>query len=96
MPLSPVELLTAEVFPTMSGSNGESYMRIDDWTTPVTYFVGRNGSGKSKAANLIAKKDSSSLYLSTDRLLGVMSVNSTPTGEPYRVLGRLLAGGLVV
>jgi predicted ATPase len=55
-------------------------MRIDDWTAPVTYFVGRNGSGKSKAANLIAKTVEDSLYLSTDRLLGVMAVNSSPTG----------------
>ncbi|MFD5276101.1 ATP-dependent endonuclease [Pseudarthrobacter sp. NPDC058362] len=80
MPIAPVELLTAEIFPATASNQGELYIRIDDWEAPVTYFVGRNGSGKSKAAKLIAQKDTSSLYLSTDRLLGVMSVNSTPTG----------------
>ncbi|MFC7850792.1 ATP-dependent endonuclease [Arthrobacter sp. NPDC057388] len=46
----------------------------------MTYFVGQNGSGKSKAARLIARRVPDSLYLSTDRLLGVMSISSSPNG----------------
>lgn len=45
----------------------------------VTYFVGRNGSGKSKAARAILRKlpqQSGGLYLSTDRLMGIMGVTS--------------------
>lgn len=80
MPASPIELRTAEMFPNNLATVEEPFLRIDEWTAPVTYFVGRNGSGKSKAAKLLAAKAESGLYLSTDRLLGVMSVNSNQHG----------------
>lgn len=80
MPAPLVEILTSEVFPNTLPTTGEPFLRINEWEAPVTYFVGRNGSGKSKTAKLIAEKAVNGLYLSTDRLLGVMDVRSTPTG----------------
>lgn len=51
-----------------------------DWDKPVSYFVGRNGSGKSRTAKALALA-TNALYLSTDRLLGIMNVNSNPFGS---------------
>lgn len=47
-------------------------MRIDEWSSPITYFVGRNGSGKSRTARILAKK-MNGRFLATDRLTGIMS-----------------------
>jgi hypothetical protein len=43
---------------------------------PITFFVGRNGSGKSRTARLIGD-DGSSRFLSTDRLSGLITFQST-------------------
>ncbi|MFJ6156681.1 hypothetical protein ACIQF8_17535 [Pseudarthrobacter sp. NPDC092184] len=75
-----IEVLSTEVFPVSTPADSELFLRLDDWSDPVTYFVGRNGSGKSKTARVIARKVPNSLYLSTDRLIGVMSISSSPNG----------------
>ncbi|MFJ3400532.1 ATP-dependent nuclease [Streptomyces microflavus] len=64
-------------------------MTIDDWSIPVTFFVGRNGSGKSKAAHAIAQRREYEVrILSTDRLAGIMSYSVRPWGsEPGEMKG---------
>lgn len=47
-------------------------MRIDTSRFPVTFFVGRNGSGKSRAARALASATGGRL-LATDRLAGLMN-----------------------
>ena len=47
LPETPVVLTWQTVF---GQGSGEIYLTLDDWTAPVQFFVGRNGSGKSRAA----------------------------------------------
>ncbi|MGE2767139.1 AAA family ATPase [Rhodococcus sp. 1.20] len=68
--LPTVSLTTADVYP--SDTSGDRYLHIDSWTHPVTYFVGRNGSGKSRTARAVAQRCGGRL-LSTDRLVGIMA-----------------------
>lgn len=71
-------LAITSVFPNSAPSERE-YLRMD-WSKPVSYFVGRNGSGKSRTAKALALA-TDALYLSTDRLLGIMNVKSTSFGS---------------
>jgi hypothetical protein len=59
------------------------YLNITDWQSPILYFVGRNGSGKSRSARAIATQLSSK-YLSTDRLVGLMAFDSYQWGSRQR------------
>lgn len=68
----PIQLTFSQVFST--GSD-EVFFQSPGWTHPVSYFVGRNGSGKSKTARLVASH-LGGRYLSTDRLSGLMSYAS--------------------
>jgi predicted ATPase len=61
-----------------------------DWNDPVTFFVGRNGSRKSRTARAIAKKLDGRILI-TDRLLGLMASRSVgylhvPTSDNFRGL----------
>ncbi|MEV0639140.1 AAA family ATPase [Streptomyces sp. NPDC050619] len=70
-----------EVFPGTSELNQE-FLALDDWSMPVSFFVGRNGSGKSKTAHAIARRLSDQTrILSTDRLAGLMSYAVYPWGS---------------
>ncbi len=60
-----------QVFGATTANATNEYMRIDEWTEPILYLVGRNGSGKSKAAKAIAAVHGGR-YLATDRLVGLM------------------------
>lgn len=94
-----VVLTTSDVFAGTSGS--DLFFEAQGWRHPVTFFVGRNGSGKSRVAKQVATKTGGRL-LSTDRLAGLMlysnygwtSVPATegfrgiPLGEPERQQAR--------
>ena len=47
LPQNPVVLTWQTIF---GQGTGEIYLELDDWTSPVQFFVGRNGSGKSRTA----------------------------------------------
>ncbi len=70
----PVVLSTHDVF-GQDSSESEAYFAPVDWTSPVTFFVGRNGSGKSKTARAICDMIGDDVrLLSTDRLIGLMNI----------------------
>lgn len=51
-------------------------MAIEDWSAPVQVFVGRNGSGKTKAAQALYRllaKQIKARFLSSDRLFGLLT-----------------------
>lgn len=68
--LPDVVLTSAEVFPE-GGDSSETFFMAEGWQHPVSYFVGRNGSGKSRVAKLVTSRTGGRL-LSTDRLAGLM------------------------
>lgn len=70
--LPSVSIAKSEVFSLSDGEPNETYLEINDWSTPVTYFVGRNGSGKSRTARVLKDRLDGRL-LSTDRLAGLMN-----------------------
>ncbi|MDH2442556.1 AAA family ATPase [Amnibacterium sp. CER49] len=70
--LTPVTVSRAEVFGLRPGDSNEPVLTIDDWSPPVQFFIGRNGSGKSRTARAIRSQLNGRL-LSTDRLTGLMS-----------------------
>jgi hypothetical protein len=85
--LSPVSVNASQVFPN-GGDPGQEFFSIAEWKHGVTYFVGRNGTGKSRTAKLVAGLLGGRL-LSTDRLAGIMSFQSfgwtsVPLLEGYR------------
>ena len=85
--LPEVVLTTADVFPA-SGDASQTFFDTKGWKHPVSYFVGRNGSGKSRTAKLIAARTEGRL-LSTDRLAGLMLYTnygwtSVPATEGFR------------
>lgn len=53
----------------------EPFFELHDWPNPVTYFVGRNGAGKSRTVKRIAEMTQGRI-LSTDRLVGLMSTTN--------------------
>ncbi|WP_369745691.1 AAA family ATPase [Paenarthrobacter sp. AMU7] len=84
-PLSEVTLAFNDVFP---GTTSDTFFETKGWEYPVSYFVGRNGSGKSRTAKLVAEHLGGS-YLSTDRLSGLMSFSnwgwtSVPAMDSYK------------
>lgn len=89
--LQAVTLAESEVDPTVA--SGAPFMHIDSWVHPVTYFVGRNGSGKSRTAKTLSHRMSGRL-LSTDRLVGIMGFDhfgwgTVPAGYKGVPLGDL-------
>jgi hypothetical protein len=86
-PLPAVSIPTSEIFPQGADAT-EVFFTTADWPDPVSYFVGLNGSGKSRTAKAIATRLSGRL-LATDRLAGLMSFQnygwtSVPAQESYR------------
>jgi hypothetical protein len=73
--LPAVSLTFAEVFGGVDSD--DVFLWKENWDQPVCFFVGRNGSGKSRAARLLAERLSGRL-LSTDRLAALTN---------YRYLG---------
>ncbi|MDG4755304.1 AAA family ATPase [Micromonospora sp. WMMD718] len=59
------------VFGGPSKPNEDVYINFGGATHPITYFVGRNGTGKSKTAAAVTRAYGGRL-LATDRLLGLM------------------------
>ncbi|MFC8923042.1 ATP-dependent endonuclease [Cellulosimicrobium sp. NPDC057127] len=74
---SRISLRWADVFPGLEDERrrAEDYLALDLRTPGVRFFVGRNGSGKSRAAQALAIK-AGGRYVSTDRLTGIMSFAS--------------------
>lgn len=68
----------------MFGPNGdepdEPYLTLNSWDFPVQYFVGRNGSGKSRTARAVFRAVDGR-FLSTDRLVGLMNFNNYGWGS---------------
>lgn len=73
--LGPVSLTRGELFGASGSRAAEEFLSITDWAAPIRYFVGRNGTGKSRAATEIARR-TGGRHLSTDRLVGLMSFSS--------------------
>lgn len=73
--LGTVWVNNAGIFGAQSKDPEAEFIRISDWTHPIQYFVGRNGSGKSKTAKAIAAATNSRL-LAADRLVGLMNVDN--------------------
>ncbi|MFF2371826.1 AAA family ATPase [Agromyces sp. NPDC058110] len=71
-----MQLSDSQVF-----GSGQEEVFVDYEPSPgkVTYFVGRNGSGKSRVARALAQ-GFGGRYLSTDRLMGIMSVTQWAWG----------------
>lgn len=70
--LFPVTVSRGSVFALRPGDTDEPFITIDDWSPAVQYFIGRNGSGKSRTAKAIRDQAQGRL-LATDRLVGVMA-----------------------
>jgi hypothetical protein len=66
-----VDLRWGSVFPGASNKADEPFLQLHQWDSPVTCFVGRNGTGKSRAAKSLASQAGGHL-LTTDRLLPTM------------------------
>lgn len=79
MTLEPTQLTTVDVF---GGHVQPVSLFLDYAPTPgnVSYFVGRNGSGKSKAAKALSRRYDGN-YLATDRLIGIMAVDNYGWGS---------------
>ncbi len=91
-PLPSVSISWRDVYGT-SPQGDEAYLTIESWEPAVQFFVGRNGTGKTKAARAIVAKFQQApeqqpcLFLSADRLLGMMSASSYNFGllpQPYQ------------
>jgi predicted ATPase len=84
--LPEVTLTENDVFPG-SDSAGIFFSK-KTWDQPVSYFVGRNGSGKSRTARLVAERTGGRI-LSTDRLAGLTLYTnygwtSVPANDGFR------------
>lgn len=75
----PITLSNSDVFGIDAGD--EPYLKITAWDREVSYFVGRNGSGKSRAAKALATRISDTRFLSTDRLIGLMNFTNYGWGS---------------
>lgn len=85
-PLSSVTVSEKEAFP--NSTSNELIFEKTKWNEPVTFFVGRNGTGKSRVAREVARKLDGRLLI-TDRLLSFTSNRSVgsiyaPSSEHYR------------
>lgn len=81
-----VRIQVDEVF-ERQGVGSDTFIEYRPEPGRLSYFVGRNGSGKSKAARIIATRLQGK-YLSTDRLMGIMSVDNYGWGSiPSRYKG---------
>jgi predicted ATPase len=69
-----VTLVAKDVFPR-SDHGDDEFLTIDNWDAPVQYFVGRNGSGKSRTARAVQQKITGR-FLATDRLVGLMNFDN--------------------
>lgn len=63
----------SNVFGDRLPNGDEVFIEMVDWSRNVHYFVGRNGSGKSRTARAIAEVAGGRI-LTTDRLIGLMNV----------------------
>lgn len=86
--LSSVIVSEKEAFP--SSTSNEVIFEKTDWNEPVTFFVGRNGTGKSRVARAVARKLDGRLLVA-DRLVSFTSNRSVgsiyaPSSEHYRGL----------
>lgn len=70
---------TAQIFEHQAAGS-EVFIEYRPEPGRVSYFVGRNGSGKSKTARAIASALGGK-YLSTDRLMGIMAVDNYGWGS---------------
>lgn len=85
-PLNELRVTADEVF--QAGDPTEIFFPTSGWKHPVTYFVGRNGSGKSRTARVVAQRLDGRI-LSTDRLAGLTLYSnygwtSIPSNENFR------------
>ena len=65
----------ADVFGDCDGVS-DPYIAIEDWSATVQVFVGRNGSGKTKAAQALYRVLATQInvhFLSSDRLFGLLT-----------------------
>jgi predicted ATPase len=81
-----IEVLVNQVFPETDDTR--IFLAMRGWQDPVTYFVGRNGTGKSRAAKIIAQR-TNARFLSTDRLASLTQYvsytwGSIPVSQNYR------------
>tara|TARA_R100000365_G_C2747768_1_gene78027 strand:- start:5519 stop:7366 length:1848 start_codon:yes stop_codon:yes gene_type:complete len=63
----------SDVFGDSVPNGDEVFIEMADWSRNVHYFVGRNGSGKSRTARAVAAAADGRI-LTTDRLIGLMNV----------------------
>lgn len=75
----PSVTLTGEDLHPGSG-NREPFLAIPEWDSGIIYFVGRNGSGKSRAGRALAQQLAQAHLLSTDRLTGIMGFQNQGWG----------------
>jgi hypothetical protein len=74
--LPPIAVSWGEVIPNSSNPN-DLFFSCSDWSQPVAYFVGRNGSGKSRTVARIAGRiGEPARMLATDRLLALSSYDN--------------------
>jgi len=79
MAFSPVTLTAQDVFGETRGA-ADGFIDFAPAPGTVSYFVGRNGSGKSKAAKAISLR-TNGRYLATDRLIGIMAIDNYGWGS---------------
>lgn len=79
MTFVPVTLTEQDVFGHSEGM-ADAFITFEPVPGTVSYFVGRNGSGKSKAAKVISNR-MNGRYLATDRLIGIMSIDNYGWGS---------------
>lgn len=72
-------MLTGEDIRPGSGDR-DPFLTISEWNDNIIYFVGRNGSGKSRAGKALASKILGAHLLSTDRLTGIMGFQAQGWG----------------
>ncbi|MFJ6391494.1 ATP-dependent nuclease [Streptomyces sp. NPDC091972] len=69
----PLTIFTRDVFPLVD-ADATDFIKIEQWSNPITYFVGPNGSCKSRTIRAISQKQPMEgvRILSADRLVGLM------------------------
>jgi energy-coupling factor transporter ATP-binding protein EcfA2 len=82
---APLRLSWSDVFQVPD--RADPFFEMESWNRAIMFFVGRNGSGKSKCAQAIAARVPDTRLLSTDRLVGIMAFNNYGWGSaptPYK------------